>query len=63
MTLRIEQNWKWSNKTFFHTLCIVSTSDDTTYSGTSNKNLPWESAGGGGGECGPKIAFLEQFSP
>ena len=23
MSLRIEQNWKWSNKTFFHTLCVV----------------------------------------
>ena len=65
MSLRIEENWKWSNKTFYHTLCVViSTSDDTTRCGnfclTSNKNLHQES---GGGEFGPKIAFLGQFSP
>ena len=24
------QNWKWSNKTFPHTLYVVSTSDETT---------------------------------
>ena len=42
MSLRIEQNWKWSNKTFPHTLCVVSTSDETTFCGiclTLNKNL------------------------
>ena len=54
----IEQNWKWSNKTFPHTLCVVSTSDETIPCGiclTSNKNLHWTS---GGGEFGPKIAFF-----
>ena len=58
MSLRIEQNWKWSNKTFPHTLCVVSTSDETTHCGiclTSNKNLHWAS---GGGKFGQKIAFL-----
>ena len=52
MPLRIEQNWKWSNKTFPHTLCVVSTSDETTHCGiclTSNKNLHWASGGRGGG--------------
>ena len=60
MSLRIEQNWKWSNKTFPHTLCVVSTSDETTHCGiclTSNKNLHWAS-GGGAGVFGPKIAFF-----
>ena len=33
MSLRIEQNWKWSNKTFPHTYCAVSTSDETTHCG------------------------------
>ena len=50
MLLRIEQNWKWSNKTFPHTLCVVSTSDETTHCGiclTSNKNLYWASGGRG----------------
>ena len=28
MSLRIEQNWKWSNKTFPHTLCVVGTTSD-----------------------------------
>ena len=40
-----------------HTLCVVSTSDETTYWGiclTSNKNLHWAS----GGMFGPKIAFF-----
>ena len=67
MSLRIEQNWKWSNKTFYHTLCVVSASDGTTHFGiclTSNKNLHWETGGGGGGlGFGPKIAFLGKFSP
>ena len=48
MSLRIEQNWKWSNKTFPHTLCVVSTSDETTHCGiclTSNKNLHCASGG------------------
>ena len=61
MSLRIEQNWKWSNKTFPHTLCVVSTSDETTHSGiclTSNKNRYWASGGRGGGKFGPKIAFF-----
>ena len=59
MSLRIEQNWKWSNKTFPHTLCVVSTSDETTQCDsffTSNKNLNWASEGGG--EFGLKIAFF-----
>ena len=33
MSLRTEQNWKWSNKTFPHTLCVVGTSDETTHCG------------------------------
>ena len=43
---RTEQNWKWSNKTFPHTLFVVSTSDETTHCGiclSSNKNLHWVS--------------------
>ena len=57
MSLRIEQNWKWSNKTFPHTLCEVITLDETTHRGicfTSNKNLHWAS----GGEIWAKIAFF-----
>ena len=49
MSLRIEQKWKWSNKTFPHTLCVVSTLDETTHCGiclTSNKNLQWASGVG-----------------
>ena len=48
MLLWIEQNWKWSNKTFPRTLCVVSTSDETIHCGiclTSNKNLHWASGG------------------
>ena len=61
MSLRIEQNWKWSNETFPHTLCVVSTSDETTHCGirlTSNKNLHWTS----GGSLGQKLHFLTIFS-
>ena len=46
MSLRIEQNWKWLNKPFPNTLCVVSTSDETTHCDiclTSNKNLHWAS--------------------
>ena len=46
MSLRIEKNWKWTNKTFPHTLCVVSTPAGTTHCGiylTSNKNLHWAS--------------------
>ena len=63
MSLRIEQNWKWSNKTFPHTLCVVRTSDETTHYDiclTSNKNLQGAS-GGGGGILGQKLHFLGQF--
>ena len=58
MLVRVEQNWRWSNKTFPHTLCVVSTSDNTTHCGiclNSNKNLHWVS--GGGGEIKREIAF------
>ena len=61
MSVRIEQNWKWPSKTFPHTLCIVSASDETTDRGiclTSNKNL--HSAPGG--KFGPKIALGAIFS-
>ena len=51
MSVRIiEQNWKWSIKTFPDTLCVVSTSDETTHCDiclTSNKNLHRASGGGG----------------
>ena len=60
MSLRIEQNSKWSSKTFPNTLCVVSTSDETTHCDiclASNKNLHWAS-GGGGGEVWAKIAFF-----
>ena len=59
MSLKIEQNWKWSNKSFPHTLCVVSTSHETTHCGiclTSKKNL--HGASGGGGEFGLKNAFF-----
>ena len=62
MSLKIEQNWKWSNKTFPHTLCVVSTSYETTHCGiylTSDKNLHWAS---GGGMFGPKITFFGTIS-
>ena len=65
MSLRIEQNWKWSNKTFPHTLCVVSTADETTHSGiclTSNKNRYWASEGRGG-SLDQKLHFLGQFTP
>ena len=65
MSLRIEQNWKWSNKTFPHTLCVVSASDETTHSViclTSNKNRYWAS-GGRRGKFGPKIAFFGTIFP
>ena len=58
MLLWIEQNWKWSNKTFPRTLRVVSTSDETVHCGiclTSQKNLHWAS---GGGDFRPNIAFL-----
>ena len=61
MSLRIEKNWKWSNKAFPHTLCVVSSSDETTHCGiclTPDKNLHWASGGGGGGMFGPKILFF-----
>ena len=65
MLLRIEQDWKWSNKTFYHTLCVViSTSDDTTHCGiclTSNKNLHWGVIRGGGGSLGQKLHFWDNF--
>ena len=65
MSLRIEQNWKWSNKTFPHTLCVVSTSDETTHSGicvTSNKNRYWASGGRGRGEVWTKnCIFWDNF--
>ena len=50
MSLRIEQNWKWSNKT----LCVVSTSDKTTHCGiclTSNNHRHWAS----GRKFGPQL--------
>ena len=52
----VAKDWKWSNKTFPHTLCVVSTSDETTHCGiflTSNKNPQWAS----------ELHFLGQFSP
>ena len=63
MSLRIEQNWKWQNKTFPHTLCVVSTSDETTYCGicvtSVSSGVPFEGLqkffvhyGGGGGGGG-----------
>ena len=42
MSLRIGQNWEWSNKIFSHTLYVVSTFDKTIQCGiclTSNKTL------------------------
>ena len=60
MLLRIEQNWKWSNKTFAQTLCVVSNSDETTRCGiffTSNKNQHCAS-GVGGGSLGQKFPFF-----
>ena len=33
MSLTFEQNWKWSNKTFPHTWCVVSTWDETNHCG------------------------------
>ena len=53
MSLRIEQNWKWTNKT----LCVVSTSDKTTHCGiclTSIRNRHWAS----GRKFGPKIQIF-----
>ena len=63
MLLWIEQNWKWSNKTFPRTLCVVSTSDETIHCGiclTSQKNLHWAS---GGGSLDQILHFLGQFCP
>ena len=61
MTVRIEQNWKWSSKIFQHTLCVVSSSDETTKRGiclTSNKNLHSASGGGGGGNFRLEIIII-----
>ena len=65
MSLRIEQNSKWSNKTFPHTLCVVSTSDETTHCDVclaSNKLTCTRHRGGGegGGKFGQKLHFLGQ---
>ena len=53
MLLRLEQNWKWSNKTF-HTLCIASPWDETTQQHLFDfhfQQKPELSTGGrGGGE-------------
>ena len=68
MSLRIEQNWKWSNKTFPHTLCVVSTSDETTHCGIC-LTCTWPELGirgateGGGGSLNQKLHFVGQFSP
>ena len=63
MSLRFEQNWKWSNKTFPHNWCVVSTWDETNHCGiclTSNTNQHWAS---GGGSLGLKMHFGGQFLP
>ena len=49
-------------KTFLHTLCVVSTSDETTHCGIIlllTKTCIGHRGGGVGGEFGPKIAFFK----
>ena len=64
MSLRIEpENWKWSNKTFAQTLCVVSNSDEITRCGicfTSDKHLHCASRGG---VWAKNFLFWGQFSP
>ena len=63
MSLRIEQNWKWSNKTFPHTYCAVSTSDETTHCGMFDFKQK-RALGIKGGSLGYKLHFWGQlFSP
>ena len=48
MSLRLEQNWKWSSKTFLHTLCAVKPWCETTCFGiflVSDANLHWAPEG------------------
>lgn len=70
MLLTIEQNWKWSNKTFPHALCVVGISDGAAQCGVcfaSGRGLHWAS---GGEVCGywltyaiyyPNIAWQENL--
>ena len=65
MSLRIEQNRKWSNKTFPYTLCVVSPSHKTTHCGICVTSILTKTCtghqgagGGGGGEFGLKNAFF-----
>ena len=60
MSLRIEQNWKWSNKAFPHSLFVVSNFNLTTHRGIVlllTKTCTGHQRGGGR-EFGPKTAFL-----
>ena len=57
MSLRIKQNWKWSNKTFPHTLCVVSTSYETSRRGIC-LTLTKTCTGHQRGMIGAKITFF-----
>ena len=62
MSLRLEQNWKWSSQTFLHTLCAVKPWYETTCCGiclVSDANLHWAPVGGG--EFRPKNAIFFPF--
>ena len=62
MSVRTEQNWRWSYKTFPPTFCVVSTSEETIHCSiclTFKKNLHWALGREGGGvELRPNIGFF-----
>ena len=65
MSLRLEQNWKWSKKTFLHISCVVSPWDETNHSGiclVSSKNLSQAKNQEGEGRLGLKKHFWGHFA-
>ena len=58
MSLRIEENWEWSIKTFPHTLRVVSTSDETAHCGILFDFKRKPALRITGGSLGQKLHFL-----
>ena len=65
MSLRLEQNWKWSSQTFLHTLCEVQPWYETSCCRiclVSDANLRATGGGGGGGRSsGLKVQYFSPF--